>query len=70
MKIDFDFRSDITVCELIQFLNDELNNYARDTDATLKYNFGHDYIGLRIEKENKLIDLIGDICMYANFADR
>ena len=69
MKIDFDFRSDMTVCELIQFLCDELNNYARDTDVTLKDNVSYDYIRLRLEKENKLVDLIYNICMYAVFAD-
>ena len=73
MIIDYDFRADITVCELIQYLNDELQNAARNTDEAFKYgtsNLNKFKVQMYLEKENRILDLIDSICMYANFADR
>lgn len=75
MKIEFDFRSDMTVCELLQYLNDELQIQAHCTDMDI---FGCDEyrsesmtwkIEESIKRENKLVDLIDDIAMYASFVD-
>ena len=38
MKIEFDFRADMTVCELVQYLYDELQNEARHTDYIISQN--------------------------------
>ena len=35
MKIEFDFRADMTVCELVQYLCDELQKEARHTDEII-----------------------------------
>ena len=37
MKIEFDFRADMTVCELLQYLNDELQIEAHCTDNESDY---------------------------------
>lgn len=77
MKIEFDFRADITVCELIQYLCDELEIQSRSTDndiAKCAEDMRTDTQTWRIEqnlkRETKLMDLIDDIQMYAIFADR
>lgn len=75
MKIEFDFRSDMTVCELLQYLSDELQIQAHYTDMDI---FACDEyrsepttwkIEESIRRENKLVDLIDDITMYASFVD-
>lgn len=69
MKIEFDFRADMTVCELIQYLYDELQNEARHTDYIISQNKCNDVSHFHIEacltRENKLYDLIDDICLKA-----
>lgn len=73
MKIEFDFRADMTVCELIQYLYDELQKEARRTDCIIKQNKCDDISHWRIEgsitRENKLCDLIDDICLKAHQLD-
>ena len=73
MKIEFDFRADMTVCELVQYLYDELQNEARHTDYIINQNKGDDVSHFHIEaclaRENKLYDLIDDICLKAHQAD-
>lgn len=73
MKIEFDFRADITVCELVQYLCDELQNEARRTDYMISQNKGDDLSHLRIDgciaSENRLCDLIDDICLKAHQLD-
>lgn len=75
MKIEFDFRADMTVCELLQYLSDELQVQAHYTDMDI---FACDEyrselttwkIEESIRRENKLVDLIDDIAMYASFVD-
>ena len=74
MKIEFDFRADMTVCELVQYLYDELQNEARHTDYIISQNkrddVSHFHIEACLERENKLYDLIDDICLKACQADR
>ena len=75
MKIEFDFRSDMTVCELLQYLNDELQIEARCTDMDIfrcdeyRSELTTWQIEESIKRENKLVDLIDDIAMYASFVD-
>ncbi len=73
MKIEFDFRADMTVCELVQYLYDELQNEARHTDYIIGQNKCDEMSHWRIEgclqRENKLCDLIDDICLKAHQAD-
>ena len=73
MKIEFDFRADMTVCELIQYLYDELQNEARHTDYIISQNKCNDVSHFHIEaclvRENKLYDLIDDICLKAHQLD-
>lgn len=76
MKIEFDFRPDMTVCELVQYLSDELSVQSRFTDNDIARcgDMRTEMTAWRIEedikRENKLADLIHDIQMYAIFADR
>ena len=74
MKIEFDFRADMTVCELVQYLYDELQNEARHTDYIISQNkrddVSHFHIEACLARENKLYDLIDDICLKAHQADR
>lgn len=77
MKIEFDFRTDITVCELIQYLSDELEIQSRFTDNDIercaegmRTDMQTWRIKENLEREAKLIDLINDIQMYATFAER
>lgn len=73
MKIEFDFRADMTVCELIQYLYDELQNEARHTDYIINQNkcddVSHFWIEASLVRENKLYDLIDDICLKAHQLD-
>ena len=73
MKIEFDFRADMTVCELVQYLYDELQKEARHTDYIISQNkcddVSHFWIEACLERENKLYDLIDDICLKAHQAD-
>ena len=74
MKIEFDFRADMTVCELIQYLYDELQKEARHTDEIINIGkFRNEIKTWTIEecikRENKLCDLIDDICLQAYHAD-
>lgn len=74
MKIEFDFRADMTVCELIQYLCDELQKEAMHTDKVIADGrFRDDSKTWRIEgcieRENRLYDLIDDICLKAHQAD-
>lgn len=74
MKIEFDFRADMTVCELIQYLYDELQKEARHTDEIINNGkFRNEIKTWTIEecikRENKLCDLIDDICLQAYHAD-
>lgn len=75
MKIEFDFRADMTVCELLQYLSDELQIEARCTDMDIFEcdEYRSELTTWRIEesikRENKLVDLIDDITMYASFVD-
>jgi hypothetical protein len=77
MKIEFDFRTDITVCELVQYLCDELEVQSRFTDNDIaRYAEGvrGDTMSWLIEedimREKKLVDLIENIQTYAMLADR
>ena len=77
MKIEFDFRTDITVCELVQYLCDELEVQSRFTDndiARCAEGIRNHMTSWRIEedirRENNLVDLIENIQMYATFVDR
>lgn len=70
MKIEFDFRADITVCELIQYLSDELEDMARITDRAMKSGAEHWRIAPLLERENRTLELIEDICLKANHVDR
>lgn len=77
MRIEFDFRTDITVCELIQYLSDELEVQAHFTDNDMARCVEDGRNEMRtwrieedIKRESKLMDLIDDIAMYATFADR
>lgn len=74
MKIEFDFRADMTVCELVQYLYDELQKEARHTDEIINNGkFRNEIKTWTIEecikRENKLCDLIDDICLQAYHAD-
>ena len=74
MKIEFDFRADMTVCELVQYLCDELQKEARHTDEIINNGkFRNEIKTWTIEecikRENKLCDLIDDICLQAYHAD-
>jgi hypothetical protein len=77
MKIEFNFRADMTVCELIQYLSDEMEKELKNTDNLIEnrvdrltegasYSIIQGYIE-RIEKRENLID---DICLKANQLDR
>lgn len=70
MRIEFDFRADMTVCELIQYLSDELENMAKITDKAIKDNAEHWKIMPLLEHENRTLELIEDICSKANHVDR
>ena len=70
MKIEFDFRADMTVCELIQYLSDEVENIARVTDKAMRENAEHWRILTLLEHENQTLELIEDICLKANHVDR
>jgi hypothetical protein len=77
MKIEFDFRADMTVCELVQYLCDELEIQSRSTDNYIaKCAEGRRTdtqtwcIKQHLRRETKLMDLIDDIQMYATFVDR
>jgi hypothetical protein len=77
MKIEFDFRTDITVCELVQYLCDELEVQSRFTDndiARCAEGVRGDTMSWLIEedirREKKLVDLIENIQTYAMLADR
>lgn len=74
MKIEYDFRADMTVCELVQYLYDELQNEARHTDYIISQNkcddVSHFWIEANLARENKLYDLIDDICLKAHQADK
>ena len=74
MKIEFDFRADMTVCELVQYLYDELQKEARHTDEIINNGKFRDEVKTWtiegcIERENRLCDLIDDICLKAHQAD-
>lgn len=75
MKIEFDFRADMTVCELVQYLYDELQKEARHTDEIINNGKFRDEVKTWtiegcIERENRLYDLIDDICLKASQVDR
>lgn len=70
MKIEFDFRADMTVCELIQYLSDEVENMAKVTDRAIKYDAERWRIATLLERENRTLELIEDICLKANHVDR
>ena len=70
MKIEFDFRADMTVCELVQYLSDEVENMARITDRANKYDAERWKIATLLERENRTLELIEDICMKAHHVDR
>lgn len=71
MKIEFDFRADMTVCELVQYLEDELQIIARENDEAIKKGTDvHIRLQYLLERENRLCDLIDDICLKASQADR
>lgn len=70
MKIEFDFRADMTVCELIQYLSDEVEDMARTTDEAMKNNVERWHIATLLERENRTLELIEDICLKANHVDR
>jgi hypothetical protein len=75
MKIEFDFRADMTVCELIQYLCDELQNEARHTDSVINNGeFRSESKAWKIEgcisRENRICDLIDDITLWSNKASR
>ncbi len=74
MKIEYDFRADMTVCELVQYLYDELQKVARHTDHIINQNKcddeSHFWIETNLARENKLYDLIDDICLKAHQADK
>lgn len=70
MKIEFDFRADMTVCELIQYLSDEVEDMARTTDEAMKNDVEHWHIATLLERENRTLELIEDICLKANHVDR
>ena len=78
MKIEFDFRTDITVCELVQYLCDELevqsrftdNDIARCAESIMRTDMKTWSIEENLRRETKLINLIDDIQMYATFVDR
>ena len=74
MNIEFDFRADMTVCELVQYLYDELQKEARHTDEIINNGKFRDEVKTWtiegcIERENRLCDLIDDICLKAHQAD-
>lgn len=70
MKIEFDFRADMTVCELVQYLSDEVENMAWRTDGAIKDNAEHWRIATLLEHENRTLELIEDICSKASHVDR
>lgn len=70
MKIEFDFRADMTVCELIQYLSDEVEDMARTTDEAIKSGVERWHIATLLERENRTLELIEDICLKANHVDR
>lgn len=71
MKIEFDFRADMTVCELVQYLEDELQIMVRENDEAIKKGTDvHIRLQYLLERENRLCDLIDDICLKASQADR
>jgi hypothetical protein len=77
MKIEFDFRTDITVCELVQYLCDELEVQSRFTDNDIarcaegvRTDMKTWSIEENLRRETKLINLIDDIQMFATFVDR
>ena len=71
MKIEFDFRADMTVCELIQYLEDELQTIAKENDEAIKKGTDlHIRLQYLLDRENRLCDLIDDICLQASKVDR
>ena len=77
MKIEFDFRTDITVCELVQYLCDELEVQSRFTDNDIarcaegiRNHMTSWLIEEDIRREKKLVDLIDNIQTYVMLADR
>ncbi len=77
MKIEFNFRADMTVCELIQYLSDEMEKELKNTDNLIKNRVdrladGSTYYTIQgyIERIEKLENLIDDICLKANQLDR
>ena len=77
MRIEFDFRTDITVCELIQYLSDELEVQAHFTDNDMARcvedgrNEMHTWrIEEDIKRESKLMDLIDDIVPLFLFSEK
>lgn len=77
MKIEFDFRADMTVCELIQYLSDEMEKESKNTDNLIKNRVdrlaeGSSYYVIQgyLEQVEKLENLIDDICLKANQLDR
>lgn len=77
MKIEFDFRADMTICELIQYLSDEMEKELKNTDNLIKNRVdrladGSTYYIIQgyIERIEKLENLIDDICLKANQLDR
>ena len=77
MKIEFDFRADMTVCELIQYLSDEMEKELKNTDNLIENRVdrlaeGASYYIIQgyIERIEKLENLIDDICLKANQLDR
>ena len=70
MNIEYDFRSDMTVCELLQYLHDLVQIRARYTDVMIAKNCEHWQLKLAMESENRISDLINDICLQASHVDR
>lgn len=71
MKIEFDFRADMTICELIQYLEDELQIIAKENDEAIKKGTDlHIRLQYLLDRENRLCDLIDDICLQASKVDR
>lgn len=75
MKIEFDFRADMTVCELIQYLSDEYEEECYRGDAIAsKSNLYNDVDRLKsmayFERAERIENLIDDICLKANQLDK
>jgi hypothetical protein len=68
MKIEFDFRADMTVCELVQYLSDEYEKECFNGGAIAsKSNLNDDVVRWKVmayfERAEKLENLIDDICL-------